>query len=371
MTKKPFTISIPQAQLDDLHDRLKQTRWSEDAGKFGWNYGTDLAYVQELIEYWSKKYDWRKHEKELNTFAHFISEIDDVEIHYIHEENENANAIPLLLLHGWPDSFYRFHNVIPLLKKKFHVVVPSLPGFGFSSNVGMSGDASAEVMKKLMEGLGYKNYVVAGEDVGLYVALAMGVTSPETVKALHLTQVNYPTGQEDFSKLSEVERTYVGQAQQWLFTQGAYLMIHSTKPQSLAQALFDSPSGLASWMISYIDTTAEKHEVEKAFGSRDELLTNLTMYWVTGTIGSSMRMYAENVRLIFAQPGGPKYAQKCNVPVYISLFPRDVPFPREWAERTLDVKKFTHMSKGGHFAALEEPELYAKAISESLENISL
>lgn len=369
MNIKPFTINIEQSALDDLQSKLKQTRWTEGAEKLGWEYGTSAEYLRELTNYWIKDYDWRKHEAELNKLAHFKANIQDKEIHFIHERSKNPNATPLLLLHGWPDSFYRFHKIIPLLTEKFHIVVPSLPGFGFSSHDGMSGDATAEVMATLMDGLGYKKYVVAGEDLGLFVALAMGVMYPDNVAALHLTQANYPTGQEDLSILSEVEQKYVKATQQWLFTKGAYLMIQSTKPQSLAQALHDSPTGLASWMISYIDTTAENHKIEEAFGSKDELLTNMTLYWVTETIGSAIRTYAENTRLIYTQPGGPKSSQKSTVPTFISLFPRDVPFPKEWAERTLNVKKFTHMSKGGHFAALEVPELYANALHESLEGI--
>ncbi len=164
--------------------------------------------------------------------------------------------------------------------------------------------------------------------------------------------------------MTDAERAYANETQQWLFTQGAYAMVHSTKPRSVAQGLNDSPAGLAAWMLSYVDTDAENHQVERAFGSRDELLTNLTIYWVTETISSAIRTYAENARSAYA-PGGSASARKNAVPTYIALFPRGVQFPREWAERTLNVQRFTKMPHGGHFAPLEEPELYAQDLRAS------
>jgi pimeloyl-ACP methyl ester carboxylesterase len=362
---KPFTISVNQSILDDLYSRLRHTRWAYDITDADWSYGTSPKYLYELTDYWANSYDWQKHEAELNKFAQFKTDVDGTGIHFIHEQSKHANATPLLLLHGWPDSFHRFHKVIPLLTDLFHVVVPSLPGFGFSDRMAMSGDAMADIMSKLMAKLGYETYTVAGGDLGSNVAMAMAVMYPNNLKGIHLTQVNYPTGQEDFSTMTEAERKYASEIQKWLFTQGAYVMVHSTKPQSLAQGLNDSPAGLAAWALSYIDTDAQNHQVEQSFGSRDDLLTNLTIYWATETINSAIRTYAENVRSSYAQVGGPKYIQKSIVPAYIALFPRGQQFPREWAERTLNVQRFTKMPRGGHFAALEEPELYARDLRES------
>lgn len=271
--------------------------------------------------------------------------------------------MPLLLLHGWPDSFYRFHKVIPALTKSFHVVVPSLPGFGFSERKAMSKDSAAEVMAALMAELGYPKYAAAGGDIGSGVATALAVMHPEAVVGIHLTDVGYPTGQEDFSTMSEAERTFAGFIQRWWYTEGAYAMVQGTKPQTLAQGLNDSPAGLAAWIVSFIDTGAKDHLVEEAFGSRDELLTNLTIYWVTETANSAARTYLENVRAAYA-PGGPKSAQRSNVPAAVALFPREAPLPREWAERSVNLQRFTKMPRGGHFAALEEPELYAKDLMD-------
>jgi pimeloyl-ACP methyl ester carboxylesterase len=365
-----FKISINQSVLDDLYNRLSHTRWARETTPNDWEYGTNSKYLHELTEYWINSYDWRKHEAELNKFAQYKTKIDNTEIHFIHERSTHSDSMPLLLLHGWPDSFYLYHKIIHSLTDSFHVVVPSLPGFGFSDKVAMSGDATAEIMAKLMSRLGYTGFAVAGGDLGANVASAMAVMFPENVKGIHLTLIfNYPTGREDFSKLTEAERRYVSQTQQWMFTQGAYVMMHSTKPQSLAQGLNDSPTGLAAWMLSYIDTDAQNHDVEHAFGSRDEFLTNLMIYWATETIGSAIRTYAENARSTYTQPGGPKSAQKSTVPAYISLFPRGVQVPREWAERTLNVQRFAKMPRGGHFAPLEEPELYTQEIRAAFTKI--
>ncbi len=365
---RPFTISVDESILDDLRDRLQHTRWIASETDDDWSYGTNSRYLHTLTDYWITSYDWREHEAKLNEFSQFKTDVNGTEIHFIHEQSTHKDTIPLLLLHGWPDSFYLYHTVIPRLTDSFHVVVPSLPGFGFSDKVAMSGDATATVMATLMSTLGYSNYAVAGDDLGANVAAAMAVLFPENVRGIHVTIVpNYPTGREDPSTMTDAERTYADEVQQWVFTQGAYMMVHSTKPQSVAQGLNDSPAGLAAWMLSYIDTDAHNHQVEQAFGSRDELLTNLTIYWATETIASANRTYAENARSAYA-PGGAASAQKSSVPAYIALFPRGVQFPREWAERTLNVQRFTKMPRGGHFSPLEEPELYAQDLRASFTN---
>ncbi len=362
---RPFTISIDQSILDDLKYRLQHTRWIAEAPNADWSYGTNTKYLHELTEYWINSFDWRKQETELNKFPQFKTKVDDKEIHFIHQKSHRTDAIPLLLLHGWPDSFLLYYKVIPKLADTFHIVVPSLPGFGFSDKMAMSGDATAPIMDGLMDKLGYKKYAVAAGDLGANVAAAMAVMFPERLLGIHLTLIfNYPTGREDPSTLTEAERKYSVNTQQWLFTQGAYTMVHSTKPQSVAQGLNDSPSGLAAWMLSYLDTDAPNHDVERSFGSRDDFLTNLTIYWATQTIDTAIRTYAENARLTY-MPGGPKATQKSTVPAYISLFPRGVKPPREWAERTLNVQRFTMLPRGGHFAPLEEPELYAQDVKES------
>lgn len=363
MAAKPFRVKTPDSVLNDLRNRLRHTRWADDVRDAGWNFGTSLEYLKELVDYWQRTYDWRKHEAEINAFRQFKADVGGVGIHFIHETSKNPDAMPLLLLHGWPDSFYRFHKVIPMLTKSFHLVVPSLPGFGFSERKAMSKDSTAEVMARLMADLGYTRYAAAGGDIGSGVAMALAVMHPAAVVGIHLTDVGYPTGQEDFSTMSEAERTFAGFIQQWWYTEGAYAMVQGTKPQTVAQGLNDSPAGLAAWIVSFIDTGAKDHRVEEAFGSRDELLTNITIYWVTETVNSAARTYLENVRAAYA-PGGPKSAQRSMVPAAVALFPREAPLPREWAERCVNLQRFTKMPHGGHFAALEEPELYAKDIQE-------
>jgi pimeloyl-ACP methyl ester carboxylesterase len=366
-----FTIHISGPILDDLKRRLAGTRWGEEPSSASWGSGTSPAYLRELMEAWRTEYDWCANETRLNTLPHFRGDIKGVALHFVHLRSANPDATPLLLLHGWPDSFCRFIKVVPLLTRVFHLVIPSLPGFGFSERVAKSADSTAQIMHALMTQLGYKRYAVAGGDLGSPIACALAVEHPAALSGIHLTEVAYPTGDEDPESLSNAEKHYVASIKKWLFTQGAYLMVHGTKPASLTPALSDSPAGLASWILSFIDTGAEHNRVEDAFGGRDELLTNLTIYWATQTIGTSMQTYRENAKAVYTTIGGPKSAKKSDVPASIAVFPRTEQFPREWAERFVNVQRFTKMPRGGHFAALEEPELYANDVLESLGSVSL
>jgi pimeloyl-ACP methyl ester carboxylesterase len=338
--------------------------------------------MKELTGYWQHEYDWRKHEAEMNKLAQFKVDIDGVGIHFIHERGKGPSPTPIILTHGWPDSFYRFHKVIPMLtdpasyggnaEDSFDVVVPSIPGFGFSDRKAMTSSAVAELWAKLMtEVLGYERFAAVGGDIGTNVTKALARQHPDLLTAIYLTDVGYPTGQEDFSTMTQAEQEYVAFTQRWWFTEGAYNMMHSTKPQTIAYALNDSPVGLAAWILSFIDTGADNHRVEAAFGGRDDLLTNITIYWATQTAGSAARMYLEEARATYAHAGGPQTEGHSEVPASVALFPREGRFPREWAERTLNVQRFTTMPRGGHFAALEEPELFANDLrSPSRENRS-
>lgn len=366
-----FTIGVPQVALDDLKQRLAQTRWPDDVEGAGWSYGVDLAYLKELVEYWQHRYDWRAHETALNRFPQFTAEVDGVNVHFIHARGHGPNPTPLILTHGWPDSFYRFHKIIPMLTDPgshggnpddaFDVVVPSMPGFGFSERRALSSSAVADLWATLMSGtLGYTHFAAAGGDVGSSVTKALALRHPDRVSAIHLTDVGYPTGQEDFLTMSEAEQQFAGFIQNWWFAEGAYAMLHMTKPQAVAVGLNDSPAGLLAWMLSFVNTGAESNQVEAAFGGRDELLTNTMIYWVTQTIGSSVRSYAEEARAAWGQEGGA--ATHSNAPAGIALFPREAQFPREWAERSVNVQRMTSMPRGGHFAALEEPELFVEEL---------
>ena len=240
----------------------------------------------------------------------------------------------------------------------FDVVVPSLPGFGFSERKSMSSGAVADLWARLMtETLGYERFFAAGGDIGSGVTKELALRYPERVRAIHLTDVGYPTGQEP--DLSEEEQQFAQFIQGWWFTEGAYSMLQMTKPQSLAFSLNNSPAGWAAWVLSFIDTGADGDDVETAFGGRDQLLTNLMIYWVTQTAGSAARMYLEDARAGWSQEGG--HAElRSSVPAGIALFPREAQFPRAWAERSLNVQHFEKMPRGGHFAALEEPELFVQ-----------
>ncbi|MBI1768213.1 MAG: epoxide hydrolase [Bacteroidetes bacterium] len=369
---KPFKIEVAQNVLDDLKARLKMTRWTDEPNNAGWSYGTNPAYLRELLDYWQNKYDWRKQEAELNKFPHFKTEIDGISIHFIHVKGKGSNSKPLILTHGWPDSFYRFYKVIPMLTdpakfggsphQSFDVIVPSIPGFGFSDRVAVAPERTAELWAKLMTNvLGYQKFYAAGGDMGTNITKALAVNHPEKVTAIHLTDVGYPNGSEDWSTLSPAEQEFGQFIQRWWYTEGAYNMIQSTKPQTLGYGLNDSPAGLASWILEKFNTWSDtKGNIENSF-TKDELITNIMIYWVTQTINTSIRTYLETARASYTQHG-PKPEQRVEVPTGVACFPAEAPVPREWADRKANVKRFTKMPKGGHFAALEVPELWVSEV---------
>ena len=358
---KSFKIEVPQEVLNDLSTRLKQTRWTDEPENAGWSYGTNPDYLRELVTYWKNQYDWRKHEAEINKHPQFKVEIDGVTIHFIYVKGTGQGSAPLMLTHGWPDSFYRFLKVIPMLTPSFDVVIPSIPGFGFSQQTAMNVDRVADLFNKLMTNvLGYASYFAAGGDMGTVVTKSIAVQFPGNVKAIHLTDVGYPNGTEDWSTMTPEEQAFGQQIQHWFFTEGAFNMIQSTKPQTLGYALNDSPVGLASWMIEKFYAWSDHGGNIEDCLTKDELITNIMIYWVSQSINSSIRMYAENARASYM--GGLKSSQRVSVPTGISLFPKEAQFPRAWAERMANVASFSLMKKGGHFAALEVPDVYAKEL---------
>lgn len=365
-TATPFKIEVPQSVLDDLKTRLQQTRWPDAPENAGWNYGTSPDYLRELTDYWINKFDWRKQEATLNQFPQYTVEIDGIKLHFLHIKGKGKNPKPLLLSHGWPDCFYRFYKVIPLLtngEQTFDLIIPSVPGFGFSDHVSKNDDGSAELFFKLMtDVLGYKTFLAAGGDMGTGITKSIANLHPEAVKAIFLTDVGYPDGTEDWSTMSPAEQEFGKVIQQWWYTEGAYNMMHSTKPQTVAFGLNDSPAGLASWIVEKFNTwrhDPQKSSIETSF-SKDELLTNITIYWVTQSINSSMRTYLENWRAAYS--GGLKSSQRVEVPTGVAHFPGDGPLPKEWAERKVNVKRFKEIPTGGHFAALEKPEIWASEV---------
>jgi epoxide hydrolase len=377
MSIRPFTIAVPQATLDDLRERLARTRWTDEVEGSGWTHGISLSYMQDVADYWLHTYDWRKHEAALNTFAHFKADVDGVGIHFIHERGKGPNPTPLLLLHGFPDSFYRYHKVIDRLTDpakyggdpatSFDVIVPSIPGTGFSDRITSSDDVNATLFAKLMtEVLGYDKFVSAGGDHGAIITQALARKHPEILLGIHLTDVGYPDQQTDFSTLTPAEMEMAQWVQQWFMKEGIGVnMIMATKPQTLAYGLNDSPVGLASWLIGYGSSGQKgKEELETRF-KRDELLTNVMIYWTTQTINSAARAYYENMRVA----SGGNLGKSETVPAAVAHCPYDPPLPREWAARQVNLVHFTDFPRGGHFMAWEEPELYANDLVDFVSQL--
>lgn len=371
----PFKIDIPDEVLLDLQRRLSQTRWTDDPEGDGWTYGTNSGYLKTLVAYWQNGYDWRKQENMLNSFPQFKTIIDGVEIHFLYVKGKGANDKPLILTHGWPDSYFRYYKAIPMLTdpqafggksdQSFDVIVPSVPGFGFSSKTVKLEHEVAAIWYSLMKNiLGYDSFYAAGGDVGSGITRSLANQFPEAVKGIHLTDVGYPNGTEDWSTMSQAEREFGQFIQQWWMSEGAYNMIQSTKPQSLGYGLNDSPAGLAAWIVEKFHAWSDHNgQIEKRF-TKDELLTNIMIYWVTQTINTSIRYYADNARAAYGA-SGPKPVERVKVPTGVAAFPGDAPLPREWAERIANVTQFTKMPKGGHFAAMSVTDLWVGEVRKS------
>ena len=358
-----FKVQVSQQVLNDLKSRLQNTRWPGEAEGSGWNFGTSDTYLRGLVRYWLNEYDWRKQESLLNKYPQYIANVNGVKIHFQYIKGKGKNAKPLILTHGWPDSYYRFHKIIPLLtegEQSFDLVIPSIPGFGFSDKVAMSSEAVADLWKVLMtDNLGYEKFYAAGGDIGMGVTKALASKYANVVAGVHFTDIGYPMGQEDPSTMTEAEKQFAQFVQQWWYAEGAYAMVHATKPQSIAYGLNDSPTALAAWILSFVNAGATPELIEKAFGGKDELLTNIMIYWVTESVATSVRMYKADA---IAQWGGSPPLQKSNVPAGLSVYPREAQFPKEWAERFVNVVSFRKMNEGGHFAALEVPDTFASEL---------
>jgi microsomal epoxide hydrolase len=378
MTVDRFEIRIPQDVLDDLRERLQRTRWPESKiTESDWSYGADVGYLKTLVRYWLDKYDWRVQETALNRFAHFRAKIDDLRIHFIHERGRGPEPIPLVLTHGWPDSFARLLKVIPLLtdpaahggdaKDSFDVIVPSLPGFGFSEKpkkVGATARIADYWAKLLTDELAYKRFGAAGGDLGSAVTQELAQQYPDRLIGIHMTDVPYQNWyffDGDRSKLSKAEQAYFQKGQEWSVAQGAYAAVQSTKPQMLACGLNDSPAGLAAWIVSQFQSWTDCNGDLESKLTKDELLTHVMLYWITQTISTSFLYYYEP-RHGFSPRDMKKYVE---TPTGFALFPKDlVNAPREWAERFFNVKRWSEMPRGGHFAALEEPQLLVEELRQ-------
>jgi pimeloyl-ACP methyl ester carboxylesterase len=373
----PFTIRVPDDTLRDLNERLARTRWPDPAPGAGWDYGVPLAYVKELTAYWRTQYDWRKHERELNRFPQFVTRLDGVELHFLHVRSKHPDALPLILVHGWPGSVYEFYKIIPLLTEPekfggkaedaFHVVVPSLPGFGFSgkpTEPGWSSSRMAEVFAKLMAQLGYTRYGAQGGDWGGGIVRWLAGNDGGHCIGAHsnFPGGNRPTdGSTGGATGAEMER--MQKRNQELADHKAYGAIQGTRPQTLAYGLNDSPAALAAWIVDKFWAWSDHGgNLENSF-TRDELLTNIMIYWVTETMPSSVRIYYESQHNLPRPPSMTPFASTGkSAPMGYALFPKEINVPpRAWVERNQGGRliHWTEMPRGGHFAALEQPQLLA------------
>ena len=368
MTPRPFSIDVPQAVLDDLKRRLEATRWPEPIPGVSWEYGAEVAYVRELCDYWRTDYDWRKHEAELNRYPQFLCEVDGVDIQFWHVKGKGPSPFPLLLIHGWPGSLVEFERMIgPLTDPAayggdpadaFHVVVPSLPGFGWGGKPkergwGISRIAAAFDTLMSRE-LGYGRYGVQGGDWGGIIAAKMGSAHADHVAAIHL---NFVIGVPP-AELSEADQASAAKRAAFQAQETGYSNVQGTKPDSLTVAQTDSPAGLAAWVTEKFRTWGDcGGDVESAF-SKDTLLTNLMFYWAPNSVASAARIYYEAQR----DPGGFRYP-KVEVPTGVAIFPAE-PWqaPRHWVEARYNIQRWTEMPRGGHFAALEQPDLLVEDV---------
>jgi pimeloyl-ACP methyl ester carboxylesterase len=371
---EPFDVRADPAELEDLRARLRATRWPDSPGDSGWSLGTDVAYLRELVAYWAEEFDWPSQEATLGRLPRRLARVGGLRIHVVHAPAvaPEGDALPLVLCHGWPDSFWRYTKVIPLLTDpgshgadpadSFDVVVPDMPGYGYSEIPGEPLDsiAVAALWAELMEVLGYGRFGAAGGDIGSHVSRYLALDHPDRVVAVHRTDGGIPVFAGDLAELTPEEAAWFEEAKVWGGNEGAYAAMHRSKPQTAAVGLNDSPAGLASWIVEKLRAWSDcGGDVEQSF-TKDEILTNVTIYWLTGTIGSSMRMYHANGAIPRAQLG-----RRVEVPSGFSLFPGDLlQPPTAWLERTANAVRVTHPNRGGHFAPFEEPELYAQELRD-------
>lgn len=375
MTAERFKIAFPQAQLDDLYYRLNAIRWPTPPEDAGWDRGMEQNTLHQLVEYWKHDFDWRKQEETLNQFSHYRCRIAGTDIHFIHERGQGRNPIPLILTHGWPDSFLRYQKIIPMLTDParyggdpddaFDVVIPSVPGFGLSGSAVPNGLNNAGVAKRwhslMTQELGYTRFYAGGGDVGSSVTRYLALHHPDSLIGIHLTDIGIVRNLlacRDEQALTEEEKCYRNAALAWMNSEGAYMSLQATKPRTLAWALNDSPVGLASWILEKFMSWGDcRGDLWSRF-SKDELLTNIMLYWLTGTAGSAAGIYYENMHTL--PPMG-----NITVPTGVALFAADIlPPPKSWAEKNLNIVHWNEIPCGGHFTAMEEPERFVADIRQ-------
>jgi len=373
---EPFTLRVPDEAVADLRDRLARTRFPDQAPQDPWAFGTDLGYLRQLVEYWRGIFDWRAEEARLNAFPQFKVPLCGIDLHFLHVPGKGPAPCPLLLLHGWPGSVFEFLELIPRLADPakfggdpadaFTVVAPSLPGYGLSFKSGQPrfgieeiADCVAELMHSA---LGYTSFAVQGGDWGAITASRLGYAHPEKLIGIHLNLLAIRRDQQDVANPTPEEQAYLDERAIWLRDETGYQWIQGTKPQTLAFALSDSPAGLAAWIVEKFRTWSDcGGNIEAAF-TRDRLLANISFYWFTGAIGSSFWPYYTVRHRSWPVPNG----RTVDVPTGYAQFPAEILRPpRSVAQRTYtDIRRWTVMPRGGHFAALEQPDALANELRE-------
>jgi microsomal epoxide hydrolase len=371
--QQPFRVQVSDAALADLRERLSRVRFPAQLPDAGWDYGTELDYLRELVTYWRDDYDWPAQEKRLNAFSQFCTTIDGQRIHFIHARSPDPDALPLLVVHGWPGSVAEYLDVIGplndpsgnggLAADAFHVVAPSLPGFAFSgptTEPGWHPRRISDAFAQLMADLGYERYGTQGGDWGAAVTRWLAIDHPPHVAGAHFTQfgVQPPPGSSPHEYTTE-QQAALDAVAQFVAEESGYHLLQSTRPQTVGYALDDSPVGLLAWIVEKMRSWSDcGGDIESAF-TRDQILTNVMCYWVTATAHSSARLYFENRRALADYPLGVRVV----VPTGVSSFPGDTyQCPREWLEHQCNLVHYSRPPRGGHFAAMEEPELFVDEV---------
>jgi microsomal epoxide hydrolase len=370
MQTEPFRVEVSEAVLQDLRQRLERTRFPDEIPGSGWGYGTEVAYMRELVAYWKDRYDWRAAEARLNQLPHFRAQVGGLKIHYIHVRGKGPKPMPLIITHGWPGSVVEFLDVIGPLSDPaahggdaadaFDLVMPSMPGYGFSGHPtepGMDTERIAALWAELMRGLGYSRFAAQGGDWGSMVTTYLGYRHAADVLGIHLNMVVAfpPDRANPADGLNQDEIVSLMKMQQFLKEETGYQQIQGTKPQTLSFGLNDSPAGLAAWIVEKFRTWSDcDGDIAKRF-TKDQLLTNIMLYWVPETPNSSCRLYCESMRSDKFPPSN----FKVEVPTGCAIFPHEIfKPPRSWVEKVYNVKRWTELPRGGHFAAMEEPALF-------------
>ncbi|WP_328370285.1 epoxide hydrolase [Streptomyces sp. NBC_00457] len=350
----PFRIDIPQSQLDDLYDRLDRTRWPDELPGVGWEYGIPLDYVKELAHYWRHSYDWRVHETRLNSFPQFTTEIDGQNVHFLHVRSANPDALPLIATHGWPGSLVELLDIIAPLSEAFHVVVPSIPGYGFSGptrETGWNVERVARSWAQLMCRLGYPRYGAQGSDWGSSITRELGRIDAEHVVGVHVTMIGAPPP-PDAAPFTDEEQARLKHGERYQRELFGYAAVQSTRPQTLAFALHDSPVGQLAWIVEKFKDWTDSVDAPEDAVERDQMLTDVMVYWLTGTAASSARLYRESAASWGRQP------EPSTTPTGVAIFPKDLSLTiRRFAEATNTITHWSEFDRGGHFPAMEQPDL--------------